>query len=130
MLNINYKFYLDRLFVKNYENCPNSIVRVCWICVMERNDVKLEGGGYVDLDAPDLNNFTNIEQLEAQQVIDWMIEKMGGQTWLDSYLARHDSELTRKENEKDLIPWDTPLINSIKYDTISNHWPWKNFTGS
>lgn len=116
---IEYKFYIEQLFVKQFEGFPNSVARVRWVCVMQRNGVKLVTGGQTDLDAPSGTGFIDIGALEAQQVVDWVIEKNGGESWLSGYLAAHDSALTEQEQFAGLEAWRIPLINPLKFDPLN-----------
>lgn len=116
MNGIEYKFYIENLFVKQYDGAPNSVARVGWACVMKRNGAKIIGCGQTDLDAPSTDLFIDIGSLEAQQVIDWVIAKQGGNGWVSAYLNLHDKALTDAESEIGLEAWKVPLVNPLKLD--------------
>lgn len=114
--NIEYKFYIEKLYVRQHDGLPNSVSRVEWMCVMKRNGAKLFAGGRTDLDIPSPNGFIDISSLEAQQVIDWVIQKMGGDEFLVNYLSAHDAHLKEQEKDAGLEAWKIPLVNPLKFD--------------
>lgn len=115
-MSIEYKFYLDKIYVKQYDNCPNSVARVHWICVIKRNNAKIFAGGTTDLSPPNKESFIDISTLEAQKVIDWVIQENGGQQWIDTFISNHEEQLKRAEMEAELEAWNIPLVNPIRFD--------------
>lgn len=116
MNGIEYKFYIDKLWVKQFDQFPNAVARVEWACVMKRNGAKIIGFGESYLEAPQPGAFIDISSLEAQQVIDWCIENEGGENWLKGYILGHEHVLEREEEKLSLERWGIPLINPLKFD--------------
>lgn len=115
-MSIEHKFYINQLFVRQYEGTPNAVARVGWICVIKRNGAKIFAPGHTDLVAPNPDSFINIAELEAQQVIDWVIAQEGGQGWVDNLIAVHEPTLQQAEQDLLLEAWHMPLLNPIRFD--------------
>lgn len=116
MNGIEHKFYIDRLYVRQYEGTPNSIARVHWVCVLKRNGAKVFAHGHTDLPAPDPTGFINIAELEAQQVLDWVVAYEGGQPWVDGLIAAHEQAMQQAEQNLLFEAWHMPLINPVRFD--------------
>ena len=111
MTTINPVFYVDKVYVQQYPECPNSVARSTWICEMTRNGVKIYGAGVTYLTPPSPQGFIPIAQLTAQQVVDWIIQVQGGQPWVDSYVASHEDQMARAERNAEMQYWSTPLVD-------------------
>lgn len=116
MNNITTKFYIEQLYVKQYEGLPNSVARVRWICVLKRGAGKLLAMGETDLAAPNPEAFINIGALEAQQVLDWVVQAEGGQPWLDNFVSLHEEQMQKAEADAAFEAWHIPLVNPQKFD--------------
>lgn len=116
MNGIEHKFYIDRLFVRQYEDTPNAIARVHWVCVLKRNGAKVFAPGHTDLTAPDPTAFTNIAELEAQQVLDWVVAHEGGPGWVNGLISAHEPLMRQAEENLLLEAWHMPLINPVRFD--------------
>lgn len=116
MSQIEHKFYIERLYVRQYEGAPNSIARVHWVCVLKRNGAKVFAPGHTDLTAPDPAAFVNIAELEAQQVLDWVVAHEGGQPWVEALIAIHEPMMQQAEEALLLEAWHMPLINPVRFD--------------
>jgi hypothetical protein len=116
MSTITHKFYIERLYVRQYDGMANAVARVHWMCVMKRNGAKLFAAGVTDLNEPNPGNFLNIGELEAQTVIDWVVEKEGGELWVAGLVAAHEEAMQNAEVQSQFEPWHIPLINPLKFD--------------
>lgn len=119
MNNIEHKFYIQELYVKQYEGCPNAVARVKWVCVLKRGKGKLHAMGITDLAEPSTDAFINIASLEAQQVLDWVIAQEGGQPWVESLVTLHEDAMQNAEFNADFEPWHIPLVNPIRFDPLN-----------
>lgn len=111
MSNITPVFYVNKVYVEQHPDCPNSVARVAWICEMTRGTVKVYGAGVTYLTPPSPQGFIPIDQLTAQQVVDWVTQTQGGQAWVDSYVALHEDAMQMAERNAQMQNWPTPLIN-------------------
>lgn len=116
MSNINYKFYIQELYVKQFQNTPNAVARVRWVCVLKRGRGKLFAGGLTDLNEPTPGAFISIAELEAQQVLDWVVQKEGGSVWVSQFIDSHETHMQAAEKEAELEAWHIPLLNPIRFD--------------
>lgn len=116
MSGIEHKFYIEQLWVRQVDGCPNAVARVNWVCVMKRNGAKVFAGGVTDLESPLPDLFINIADLEAQQVIDWVVDKLGGDVWLTDFVAGHEQAMQKAEADLGIEAWHIPLINPLKFD--------------
>lgn len=116
MNGMEHKFYIDQLYVRQYEGTPNAIARVHWVCVIKRNGAKVFAPGHTDLAPPSAEAFINIAQLEAQQVLDWVVAQEGGQPWVDAVVAAHEPLMQQAEAALLLEAWHMPLVNPVRFD--------------
>jgi hypothetical protein len=116
MTTIQHNLYIQELYVKHYEGAPNAVARVRWMCVLSRGAGKVFAAGQTDLQQPDPQSFINIAELEAQQVIDWVLATLGGQAWLDGFIAAHEEAMQQAEADAAFEPWHIPLVNPLKFD--------------
>lgn len=116
MSETTHNFYTQEMYVRQYPDCPNAVARVLWVCVIKRNGAKVLAAGRTDLDAPDVNNFISIDVLDAPKVMQWVIDKQGGDAWVESFIAAHEDKLAEAEAELVYERWRVPLINSLKFD--------------
>lgn len=114
--NVEYRFLIERLFVRQHEDAPNAVARVHWVCVLSRNGAKVLASGQTDLSAPDSGAFINIAELEAAQVLNWVVAAEGGQVWLESFVDIHEGTLQAAEQSLGLEAWHIPLVNPLKFD--------------
>lgn len=113
---MEHKFYIRELYVRQHEGCRNAVARVEWVCVLKRGGAKVMAAGRTDLGAPDPSAFTSIGSLDAQQVLDWVVEKEGGQEWVNRLIAAHEGAMSQAEADLTLEPWHIPLINPQRFD--------------
>lgn len=116
MSETTHSFYTQEMYVRQYPNCPNSVARVIWVCVIKRNGAKVIAAGKTDLNVPDSGNFIPIDVLDAPRVMQWVIDKEGGETWVNNLIAAHEFKLVEAESELVYERWRVPLINSLKFD--------------
>lgn len=114
--NVEYSFFIERVFVRQHDTISNAISRVNWVCTLTRNGAKLIAGGQTDLDVPDADLFIEITDVEASQVIDWVINKEGGKDWLSGFITVHEEALQQAEKDVGLEGWHIPLINPLKWN--------------
>lgn len=113
---IDYQFYIDQLYVKQYPDTPNAVAKVRWACVMKRNKGKLLAMGDIELSKPDSENFINIASLDAATVLSWVIAAHGGEAWLNELIAGHEPHMAQSEAEAVFEAWHVPLLNPLKFD--------------
>jgi hypothetical protein len=120
MSTITPTFYVDKVYVQQYQGCPNSVARVRWLCEMSRGGVKIYGGGETYLNPPSPYGFIPISQLTAAQVLDWVIDVNGGQAWVDVYVSDHEDAMQRAERNAQMQIWPNPLIDQPPTPTPTN----------
>ncbi len=119
MSDIQYKFYIDKLYVRQYDGAPNAVSRVYWICEMKRNGAMIYGSGQTDLNQPNVDSFINIAELEAQKVIDWVLQELGGQDWVTWFISAHEGQMQEAEKAIGLEAWHIPLVNPLKFEGMN-----------
>jgi hypothetical protein len=118
-MTINHEFFINRIYtMPQVGDLQNVIAKVEWRVLLTRNGAKSVGGGETMLDLTALNgaNFVPITELTADTVIGWVIEKEGGEAFIQHLKDIHESDLAKKEQELQLTPWNVPLVNPKRWD--------------
>ena len=96
----------------------NVVAHAQWLLVASRNG--FSSTSFVDtlLTLGNLSNFTPIEQLTKQQILDWCVAAEGGQAFIDSLAAHHEVILAAEERRAGVELYLGPL--SFEMDVLKN----------
>jgi hypothetical protein len=102
---------------------PNVVAHAQWLLTASRSG--FSSISFVDtlLLLGDLANFTPIEQLTKQQILDWCVAAEGGQAFIDSLVEHHERIITSEERRAGVELYTGPL--SFALDEQKN----QNLTG-
>lgn len=114
MTNIEVKFNVTDVFVRpSVESLgiSNVIEKVIWKATLTRNGVSTIARGEIMLDTPETaEGFTDITQVTEQQVIDWVIIRLGGSVFIEGLKFGHLPHLQKLEQEAQLTRWTELLV--------------------
>lgn len=112
--NIDITFNITEVFVRpriDQLDLNNVVEKVIWKAKLSRNGVSTIAYGEVVLPSPDKSEgFVNVEQLSEQQLIDWMLNSLGGDVFLEGLKMGHAPHLDKLEHEANLVRWTKPLV--------------------
>lgn len=121
------EYKLVRIGVKPQVNDRTNVVaHAQWLLVASRSG--FSSTTFVDTLLPlgDLSNFTPIEQLTKQQILDWCIAAEGGQAFIDSLVEHHERILTTEERRAGVELYMGPLafeLDSHKNQNLTGEMP-------
>jgi hypothetical protein len=101
------KFTVRQLhvFPKRGEN-TNVVGKVDWAVTFTRNGAASTGAGETLLDVDNLQHFISIDEVTEQLAIKWMLEKEGGDAFIERLQKMHESTLQYQEKMAGLVPWE------------------------
>jgi hypothetical protein len=98
----------------------NVVEKIVWKAVLTKNTVSTSAMGDVILDPPQsVQNFISINELSEQQVIDWVIVRLGGDVFVENLKLGHAPHLDKLEYEASLKRWTNPLIGQAQVPGIT-----------
>lgn len=113
MSDIKHEVYLNDIYVMNTDLYKNVIRKVTWSIVFSRGDHISVAGGESDISFNPLNGFIDIDELDANKVLDWALSSHGMAK--DNFIAHlrqlHTPVIERSEKESQLVIWDGMLKN-------------------
>lgn len=107
-MNLEYK--LTRIGVRpQVGDKANVVAHAQWLLVATRNG--FTSASFVDTLLPlgDLSNFTPVDQLTKQQILDWCVAAEGGQVFIDSLVDHHNRVITADERRSGVELYMGPL---------------------
>lgn len=110
---ITYSWKVNRIEVINDENLQNVAIISYFICHGEdENGLKGQAGSDTRLLPPDPNNFTDINQVTAEQAIDWTLEALG-ESRIEQFQSMVEQQIEGQKlpSSKFIdLPWMEPQI--------------------
>jgi hypothetical protein len=93
----------------NKDGKSNVIAEIMWQYIAERNGQTSISIIETMLPINSLNNFTPIEKVTKEKVLEWVIAAEGGQAFLDSLIPHHELNLTYRERRAGVQTYVGPL---------------------
>ena len=121
-MNINFK--LIRINIHPERNGRTNVVAtVQWMLIATRNGH--ESSSFVDSIIPigGLSEFTPIDQLTKEQILEWSIAAQGGQSFINMLMQHHEMVISEAEARAGVEIYLGPL--AFELDVMKN----QNFTG-
>jgi len=95
-MNQTFKITSVRVFPQLGEN-ENVIAKVEWTVIFERNGFTSVGAGTTLFDVEGIQGFTPFDQVTKEQLVSWVIEREGGQVFIDALSVFHSSMIAIQE---------------------------------
>lgn len=87
-------------------NLTNVVGKVDWSVTFTKNSATSTGAGETLLDVDNINNFIEIDDVTEQMAIDWMLQKEGGDAFIQRLQKMHEPMLEFQEKMSGLVPWE------------------------
>jgi hypothetical protein len=115
MNDIKHEAYINEIFVTNTDLHKNVINKVTWSVVFNRGDHTSVAGGESTIKFTQLKNFIEIDDLDANTVLDWAFSSHGvtRENFLSHLKAIHTPVIEKLERESKLTVWDGMLKNQM-----------------
>lgn len=84
----------------------NVVGKVDWAVTFTRNSAASTGAGETLLDVDNLQYFISIDEVTEQLAIKWMLEKEGGDAFIERLQKMHEPTLQYQERMAGLVPWE------------------------
>jgi hypothetical protein len=102
---MNTNFSIIKVFAKNTSTNQTIISKVVWQVIFSEGNAESIGAGETFLPTPiDESTILPIDQITSDQIIQWVIEQEGGQSFVDHLTAIHEPMLRLKQQELGLFP--------------------------
>lgn len=113
MSDIKHEAYINEIFVTNTDLHKNVINKVTWSVVFKRGDHTSVAGGESLIKFTQLKNFIDIDDLDANTVLDWAFSSHGidKENFLSHLKSIHTPVIEKLERESKLTVWDGMLKN-------------------
>lgn len=95
------------------EGHQHVVSGVRWLMAATRSGFESVAVVYSVLPIDDLSQFTPIEQITKEQLLEWAIASQGGQEWVDSMMAHHDRCLALDEARAGTVPYTGQLAFAL-----------------
>lgn len=98
--------------IKVFDASPevtNVVGKVVWQCVLAYRDISILAGGETFLEYKPDQPFVPITELTQQQIMDWVIQTLGGAPFLQHYKENHAIHLELAYKEKNMRVWEQPI---------------------
>lgn len=115
-------FSIRSLFVHpQIDQNTNVVGKAAWHVLVETDDgLSSMGAGETVLEAPAQDQpFTPYESLTEDQVIAWVVQQQGGQTFIDTLWEAHQPVLDRMRSEKGLVETNLPFRPRMSADNLT-----------
>ncbi len=110
-MNITYKLY-EVGVLPNIGAHQNVVARVRWGIEYEDGGAVSSAAGESLLQIADLSNFTPIEQLTREQVLDWAFASHGGDSFLQELLTYHTQQVNYQKAQMGIVNY----TNHFQFD--------------
>jgi hypothetical protein len=104
MTTTSFKLHQVQVF-ENKNGYPNVIGLVRWAIHFERESLVSVAGVETMLETNNIQNFTPIEQLTREQVLDMAYTAQGGAGFLATIQPYHEEDLDQQEQRVGLVPY-------------------------
>ena len=84
----------------------NIVGKVDWTVTFTRNGATSSGAGDTLLDTDNVKYFIPIEEVTEQLAIQWVLEKEGGDNFIENLKRMHEQNLQYQEKMIGLVPWE------------------------
>lgn len=113
MNDIKHEVYINEIFVTNTDLHKNVINKVTWSVVFSKGDHASVAGGESAIKFTQLKNFIEIDDLDANTVLDWAFSSHGvpKENFLSHLKSIHAPVIEKLERESKLTVWDGMLKN-------------------
>jgi hypothetical protein len=103
-MNINYIIHSVKA-QPSVDGYANVITKVIWSISFSQSNIESIASveTVLDFDSQNTSSFIPVEQIDKETIINWVLEKEGGQGFLDILTPIHEAELQRKELESSLV---------------------------
>lgn len=88
----------------------NVIAKVGWSIEFERDGFTSLGLGETTFDVDGIQSFTPFDQVTKEQIVAWVIEREGGQAFLNMLAQVHGAAIDAKALDAETEPADMPFI--------------------
>jgi hypothetical protein len=125
MNDIKHEAYINDIFVTNTDLHKNVINKVTWSVVFSKGDHTSVAGGESEIKFTQINNFIDINDLDANTVLDWAFSSHGTtkENFLQHLKTIHAPFIEKLERESKMVVWDgmlknqTLMVDSTSIDT-------------
>lgn len=113
---MNYTIKITEVYsIPAYNGFKNMISKVRWEIEFERNNFTSLAVIETVLDTDNINNienFTELEDLTKDQIVEWVLNKEGGDNFISMLKEIHSKALDDKEIASKAIRLDLPFVTT------------------
>jgi hypothetical protein len=106
---ITVRFSIQQVHVFPEKNGFKNVVgMIQWAVAVEEDGAISSGCGETVLDI-NFSSFKPIEDCSEEQMIEWVVQREGGQPFVDQLIKIHGSQLAYNKTKLGMIPYIPPL---------------------
>ena len=106
---ISYTLSATKILTATVNGRDNVISRVYWEIVLSDGTFETRAGGCTDLYPTFNETFVPSSELNEEQVCRWVLEQLGGSTFVNMLIEQHGPEIERQRAESKMIEITLPV---------------------
>lgn len=96
----------------------NVIAKVGWSIEFERDGFTSVGLGETAFDVDGIQSFTPFDQVTKEQLVSWVVEREGGQAFLNALAQVHGAAIDAKALDAETELADMPFVQPLAPPTL------------